>query len=144
MLLEKLTHQFVVNIPRTLEPGVIYISIEYATAAHACCCGCGEQVVTPLTPTDWRLTYDGETVSLWPSIGNWNFACRSHYVIESGKVIEARPWSNKRIEDGRRQDRVAKAWYFGRKGDSSGDVPRNVGNEGADDPDKNYPQREHD
>ena len=37
-----LEHRFVQHIPRHLEPGVLYVSIEYATAAHTCCCGCGE------------------------------------------------------------------------------------------------------
>jgi hypothetical protein len=49
-----LEHRFVRNAPRELEPGVLYISMEYATAVHSCCCGCGERVVTPFTPTDWR------------------------------------------------------------------------------------------
>ena len=75
-----LQHRFVPHIPEKLEPKVLYISMEYATAAHSCCCGCGEEVVTPLTPTDWRMTFDGETISLSPSIGNWNLRCRSHYV----------------------------------------------------------------
>ncbi|MGN5478201.1 DUF6527 family protein [Cupriavidus basilensis] len=43
------------------------------------------QVVTPFTPTDWRMTYDGATVSLHPSVGNWNQRCRSHYVISKWK-----------------------------------------------------------
>jgi hypothetical protein len=48
-----LQHRFVRNAPRELEPSVLYISMEYATAVHSCCCGCGERVVTPFTPTDW-------------------------------------------------------------------------------------------
>lgn len=136
MLIKQLKHRFVTNIPRTLELGVIYVSIEYATAAHACCCGCGEQVVTPLTPTDWRLTFDGETISLWPSIGNWNFACRSHYVIERSLVIQARPWSDKRIEEGRRRDRAVKAWYFGGHGNNSDGELRDVDDASADAPEK--------
>lgn len=109
----RLEHRFVVSIPRKLESGVLYISVEYATAAHSCCCGCGEEVVTPFSPTDWQLTFDGETVSLWPSIGNWNFACRSHYVIERSEVIQALPWSDRRIEQGRFRDNLAKARYYG-------------------------------
>lgn len=110
--LSRLEHRFVGYIPRKLEPGVIYISMEYATASHLCCCGCGEEVVTPLTPTDWQLTFDGETVSLWPSIGNWNFACRSHYVIERSDVIGSLPWSDRRIDRGRFLNRLAKARYY--------------------------------
>jgi hypothetical protein len=115
----RLEHRFVTSIPRQLEPGVLYVSIESATAIHACCCGCGEEVVTPLTPTDWQLTFDGETVSLWPSIGNWSFPCRSHYVIERSEVIEALPWSDRRISQGRFRDRLAKSRYYQAKGDAT-------------------------
>jgi len=114
----RLEHRFVTSIPRQLEPGVLYISIECATAIHACCCGCGGEVVTPLTPTDWQLTFDGETVSLWPSIGNWNFPCRSHYVIERSEVIQALPWSDRRIAQGRFRDRLAKSRYYEARGNA--------------------------
>ena len=114
---ERLEHRFVANIPNLVEPGVLYVSIEYATAIHLCCCGCGEEVVTPLTPTDWKLTFDGESVSLWPSIGNWNFKCRSHYFIEHNRVITARPWSDKRVARARDMDKRAKGLYFGQPPD---------------------------
>jgi len=105
-------HLFVTNLPDRLDPGVLYISIEYATAAHLCCCGCGVEVVTPLTPTDWNMTFDGETISLWPSVGNWNDACRSHYIIKRNQVIAALPWSDRRIEAEWQRDRTAKERYF--------------------------------
>ncbi len=107
-----LKHQFVKNLPDRLDPGVLYISIEYATVAHLCCCGCGVEVVTPLTPTDWNMTFDGETISLWPSVGNWNDACRSHYVVRRSKVISALPWSDRRIEAEWQRDRNAKGRYY--------------------------------
>lgn len=124
----KLTHRFVTNIPPLLEPGVLYVSMEYATAIHLCCCGCGEEVVTPLTPTDWALRFDGETISLWPSIGNWNFACRSHYIVEQSEVIVALPWSDRRIEYGRFRDKLAKKRYYGDRLDDE-DTPRADKNE---------------
>src|SRR5436189_6476621 len=96
----RLEHCFVTNIPDKLGPGVLYISMEYATAAHSCCCGCGEEVVTPFTPTDWKITFDGETVSLWPSVGSWSLACRSHYIIERNQALEASRWSESQIEAG--------------------------------------------
>jgi hypothetical protein len=34
-----LEHRFVQYIPERLDSGVLYISMEYATAAHRCCCG---------------------------------------------------------------------------------------------------------
>ncbi|MEQ1808444.1 MAG: DUF6527 family protein [Terricaulis sp.] len=109
---DRLSHEFVNHLPGVLEPGVLYISIDYATAAHRCCCGCGEEVVTPFTPTDWRMIFDGETISLRPSIGNWNFACRSHYVIDRGRVIESAPWTDDQVAAERRRDRAAKAHYY--------------------------------
>jgi len=45
------THEFVEHLPHELEEGRIYVSILFATAAHKCCCGCGNEVVTPLSPT---------------------------------------------------------------------------------------------
>lgn len=110
--LKRLEHRFIDHIPERLEAGVIYVSMEYATSAHSCCCGCGEEVVVPFTPTDWKLTYDGETISLQPSIGNWTLKCRSHYVIRRGRVIEADPWSDEQIEAERRRDQTAKARYY--------------------------------
>lgn len=108
-----LQNRFVENIPDRLEPGVLYVSMQYATAAHSCCCGCGEEVVTPFTPTDWKMTFDGETISLRPSVGSWTLPCRSHYVIERGRVVEAGPWSDEQVEAERRRDRAAKARHYG-------------------------------
>lgn len=107
-----LEHQFVDHIPEQLEPGTLYISMLYAIAAHSCCCGCGEEVVTPFTPTDWKMIFDGETVSLKPSIGNWNIPCRSHYVISRGSVIEALPWTEDEIRDERQRDKAAKQEFY--------------------------------
>jgi hypothetical protein len=111
----KIEHRFVQYIPEQLEPGVLYISMEFATAAHSCCCGCGQQVVTPFTPTDWKLAYDGETISLWPSIGNWSFPCRSHYIIRSNQVIKALPWKEEQIKEGRKDESWRKERYYCQK-----------------------------
>jgi len=109
----RLEHRFVKHMPDRLESGVLYVSVEYGTASHLCCCGCGEEVVTPFTPTDWELIFDGETVSLRPSIGNWSLRCRSHYVIDRGRAVEAGPWSEARVLAERRRDKAAKQRYFG-------------------------------
>ncbi len=110
---KRLEHRFVEHIPERIEPGVLYISMEYATSAHSCCCGCGEEVVAPFTPTDWKMTFDGETISIRPSIGNWTLKCRSHYVIDRGKVVEASPWSDEQIEAERRRDKANKSRFYG-------------------------------
>lgn len=112
MRFHQLEHRFVHSIPSTIEPGVLYVSIEFATAIHLCCCGCGREVVTPFTPTDWKLTFDGVSISLWPSIGNWNFPCRSHYIVKENRIIEAAPWSQTMVEAERERDKRTKAAYF--------------------------------
>jgi hypothetical protein len=109
----QLTPEFVEVMPDTLQDGVLYISMVYALAAHRCACGCGEEVITPFSPTDWHLAFDGEHVSLKPSIGNWNFACRSHYWIKGNRIRWAGNMSEARIDEGRSQDRIAKASYYG-------------------------------
>src|SRR5207249_907622 len=72
------THEFIEFIPEELVDGVVYISIEYATASHRCMCGCSSKIVTPLAPNRWAITFDGHTVSLRPSIGNWSYQCKAH------------------------------------------------------------------
>jgi hypothetical protein len=78
--MKKLSHKFIEVIPEYLEDGILYISIEHCVAIHKCACGCGKEVVTPISPNRWKLIFDGETVSLNPSIGNWSFKCQSHYL----------------------------------------------------------------
>ncbi len=84
----KLMHKFVTTIPPhdQLEDGVIYISMDFSTAIHKCACGCCNEVVTPFAPNGWKLIFDGKTVSLSPSIGNWSFPCQSHYWIRRNQV----------------------------------------------------------
>jgi hypothetical protein len=114
MRIRSLRPEFVQFVPEVLDPGVLYISVPFATASHGCACGCAEKVVTPIRPTDWSLTWDGETVSLHPSIGNWSLACRSHYWIRRNRVVWASAWSRQEVEAGRAKDRRAKKSYFRR------------------------------
>ena len=107
-----LKHEFVEYIPNDLKGGTIYVSIAFATVAHKCCCGCGNEVITPLSPTDWKLIFDGQSISLDPSIGNWNFACQSHYWIRRNRVKWARRWSQEEINAGRIHDSMEKERYF--------------------------------
>jgi hypothetical protein len=116
-----LQHEFVEFIPSVLKERTIYISMRFGTAAHLCVCGCGNKVVTPLRPTDWILIYDGKTVSLDPSIGNWSHACQSHYWIKRNNIRWGSPFSEEKIAAVRAYDRSAKEDYFGRS--AAGDVP---------------------
>lgn len=105
---------FVKSVPRELEPGVLYVSMEYGTVVHSCCCGCASEVVTPLTPTDWRLEFDGVGITLRPSVGNWTLPCRSHYIVRGNRVIECAAWNDDMVEAERRRDGRAKAAYYAR------------------------------
>ena len=111
--IKHLRHRFVELVPDVVEPGILYVSMEYATAAHRCCCGCGEEIVTPFNPAQWQMSFNGDAVSLHPSVGNWNLPCRSHYVVHEGRVTEAPTWTKEQIEAGRRRDASARADYFG-------------------------------
>jgi hypothetical protein len=107
-----LAYDFVEYIPEVLSERKLYISITYATALHKCCCGCGREVVTPLSPTGWKLTFDGKSVSLYPSIGNWSLPCQSHYFVTNNKVVWAPRWTKQPIADGRVQEVKTKEMYF--------------------------------
>lgn len=105
---ESLIHEFVDQIPEGPSPGVLYVSVSLATAVHQCGCGCGNEVVTPLSPTGWTLSFDGRSVSLSPSIGNWGFHCRSHYWVSRDRVVWSRPWFQNRNPKGRSRGIVGK------------------------------------
>ena len=107
-----LTHEFIELAPDELKERTLYVSVKYRSVVHLCCCGCGRKVVTPLSPADWKLTFDGVSISLHPSIGNWTFPCKSHYWIHRNKVMWARLWSQAQIEAGRVAEARARAEYY--------------------------------
>lgn len=109
-----LTFRFVEFIPRALEEGILYITVEYKAAVHLCACGCGSKVITPITPNHWKMIYDGKTVSLSPSIGNWSFECQSHYWIRKNEIIEA-PNSNHASIREKPKKEVKKKWAYFKK-----------------------------
>lgn len=94
------------SIPDDLEEGLIYVSLDYRTAVHKCACGCGRNVITPLGPAQWKLTFDG-SVTLHPSIGNWSFPCRSHYLVRKNAVIWVGQFSEEEIAAVKTRDREA-------------------------------------
>lgn len=111
-MVDRLVPAFVEEVPELLSPGVLYVSVEHGSMIHLCACGCGAEVVLPLTPVDWRFTYNGENVSVSPSIGSWSLGCRSHYFIDRGRVRWAGEWSKEEIAANRVRDRHRReAWY---------------------------------
>lgn len=105
--------QFVENVPEQLSEGVLYIAANYSVCVHLCFCGCGNEVSTPLDPTDWKLYFDGEAISLSPSIGSWSLPCRSHYFIRQNKVQWVGDWSDEQIRAARQSDQMLKARFYG-------------------------------
>lgn len=106
--------QYVKYMPKELEPGVLYVSKEFNTAAHLCLCGCGSKVRTPLTPTEWSLTVSERGPTLRPSIGNWQLPCKSHYLITNGHVTWSTQWTNAQINYGRKKEDQQRKMYFER------------------------------
>jgi len=102
--IDRIRPEFVDQIPEQLAEGVLYVSERFRMCSHKCCCGCGEEVVTPLSRAEWELTREGNVVSLWPSIGNWDYSCRSHYVIRHNRVIDALPMTEGEIAVVHRRD----------------------------------------
>lgn len=109
---KRLDNKFVEGIPQFLEEGVLYISIRFKTTSHLCACGCGERVVAKLSPEDWSLLYNGRDVSLNPSIGNWNFECRSHYFVRNNNIVWAGDMSEQQISKGRKANARRKKAAF--------------------------------
>ena len=83
--------ELVEYMPEKKEPGVIYVSHRFELAIHLCACGeCNQETVTDFGSwkQSWTLTLDAENrASLHPSIGNFQFSCRSHYWVKNGEVI---------------------------------------------------------
>ncbi|MFJ1472201.1 DUF6527 family protein [Massilia orientalis] len=109
---ERFKHQVVDSIPERLQVGTLYVTTDRDVAGHLCACGCGREVITPLSPTDWSITIDQHRATLDPSIGNWAFPCRSHYFIWDGEVIWAGNMSNKAIAQGRQRNKACKLSYY--------------------------------
>lgn len=86
MRLNSLQPEFIESAPAELTEGILYISIRFRTSIHLCACGCGTKVVMPIRPGAWHMTYDGETVSMSPSVGNQDLPCRSHYWIDRNRI----------------------------------------------------------
>lgn len=95
MKINKYRIEFVDTIPKTINEGILYICVNCNVIVHKCACGCGEKTVTPLDKNNgWIMKYDGQSVTLRPSIGNFNINCKSHYFITESRV----DWLNDNID----------------------------------------------
>ena len=86
--------KFVATPPKhsELEDGVLYVLPHCNCAIHKCMCGCKDVVVLAIDenngkePYFWGWTYTDGNVSITPSVGNFQFPCKSHYFLQHGKV----------------------------------------------------------
>ncbi|TMI67794.1 MAG: hypothetical protein E6H09_23745 [Bacteroidetes bacterium] len=104
--------QRTVQIPKDLEPGVLYLSEEFEFTAHLCACGCGSKIRIPLGPTEWEFTDTKGGPTLFPSVGNWQQKCQSHYFITRGEIRWMAKWSPEEIAEGRRQEEARRQSYY--------------------------------
>jgi hypothetical protein len=110
--IDSIRPEYVESFPDVLLDAVLYISKRFRTSCHRCCCGCGAKIVTPIRPTEYRLTDHDGLISLHPSIGNWDHPCQSHYVIKNNTILWAKKMSRKEIAQGRARDLAEKEMYF--------------------------------
>jgi Family of unknown function (DUF6527) len=99
-------------IPKTLEPGFLYVSEEFGAALHLCACGCGTKVSTPLGLTEWTLEETTEGPSLKPSVGNWQLPCQSHYWISKGEIFWGDTWKPEQIRAGRKAEQSRRHAHY--------------------------------
>jgi len=112
MKIERMRTELVELMPSTLESGVLYVSQKYQTAAHLCACGCGEKIRTQLGPLGWQFINERPGPSLYPSIGNWQKPCRSHYFIRRGVVVWAPALTETEVLYGRQAEVQRRDAYF--------------------------------
>jgi len=110
---KRVSLQLVQHMPRQLSPGILYVCEEFSIAGHLCACRCGNKVMTPLGPAEWKFTQWNGLPSLWPSIGNWQLPCWSHYVIGEGHVHWAAQRTDAQIIAGRRAEEQRRQVYYG-------------------------------
>jgi len=109
----QLRHLFVEDIPEVLADHTVYVSVSHTTVVHKCFCGCGHEIVTPLSPAQWTLIFDGRSISLEPSVGAGS-PCHSHYWIRRGRVEWASRLSEEALAAGHIRDQLAVERCFDR------------------------------
>jgi hypothetical protein len=108
----KIELQHVHFMPKELKPGVLYVSEKFGAVAHLCACGCGSKIRTPLGPTDWSLEETDSGPTLYPSVGNWQLPCQSHYWIYQGEIRWSDKWSPEKIAANSRGEEERRHAYF--------------------------------
>jgi hypothetical protein len=99
-------------LPTDLEQGILYVSEEFGIAGHLCPCGCKNKIMTPLDPSEWSFKEINNEPTLYPSIGNWQLPCRSHYWVSGGNIEWSYDWSEEEIKAGRKEEEMKREAYY--------------------------------
>lgn len=102
-------------MPKELKPWTLYVSKRFNVAAHLCPCGCSSKVVTPIGPCEWSYSEKNGKPTLYPSIGNWQIPCKSHYWITNGEIKWADQWTEQQIKAGYERERQQREEYYREK-----------------------------
>jgi hypothetical protein len=86
--MKTIKYEIVECIPNNVEEGILYISLMYETSRHKCPCGCETEIIVPCGKDGWEFKFNGDLVSITPSIGNFYLPCKSHYYITNNEIIE--------------------------------------------------------
>ena len=116
--INRISIEHVQYMPKELRPGVLYVSREFHTAAHLCACGCGSKVRTPIKPTEWSLKEPPTGPSLWPSVGNWQRPCKSHYIIDKGNIVWCGQWTSEQIASGQNFEQIRREAHYAARTES--------------------------
>jgi len=69
-----------------------------------------DEVITLITPHQWHQIFDGTSISLVPSIGNWSLGCESHYWLHRG-LTHLNPHERMVIDENERTPRSCRIPY---------------------------------
>ena len=84
--------EFMTNV-NDMKDNIIYISLKYGVTGHRCLCGCGLLTILPLNQKEdseeirnhgWGMTDNDGKLTFTPSVGNYQYPCKSHYIITKG------------------------------------------------------------
>lgn len=95
-----------------MDSGFLYVSKRYGIAGHLCPCGCGNKIITPLSETEWCLKVKKGKPTLYPSIGNWQLPCKSHYWIINGEILWSVQWTEEQIIAGWDAEEQGREFYY--------------------------------
>lgn len=78
-------YKLVDRIPKQMEEGVVYHTEEFELAGLLCACGCGHRI-TLIVPDSHKVWDDGGFATIQPSVGVFDAACKSHFIIRAGNI----------------------------------------------------------